>query len=142
MTLDPSPDRAGTFARSTLVGALATLVDLGVVALLVGALHVAPRAANLPALLAGAVVQFVGNRAFAFRATSGPLARQVALFALAEAGAFALNGVLFHVVAGWVARGVVGAVAARAITTNAVYVFYSYPVWRRVFRPAPARATG
>jgi putative flippase GtrA len=136
---DPSrPPRGGAFARSTLVGVLATFVDLGLVALAVGALHVAPRAANVPALLAGAVVQFVGNRRFAFRAGSGSLRRQIALFSLTELAALALNGLLFELVARLVPLGAAGAVATRAITTNAVYVLYSYPLWRRVFRPAVA----
>jgi putative flippase GtrA len=129
-----------TFTRSALAGGAATVVDLGVIAFAVGALHLSPRAANLPALLAGAVVQFVGNRHFAFRARSGPLGRQLALFALTEAGALALNGLAYHLVASVFVLGVSGAVLARAVTTNAVYVLYSYPLWRRVFRSAPLAA--
>ena len=137
----PARPDLGAFARSTLVGGLATFVDLAIVAATVGLLHASPRVANLPALVGGAVVQFVGNRRFAFRATSGSWSRQLALFALAEAGALALNGALYHLAAGALALGVGGAVLVRAATTNAVYVLYSYPLWRRVFRPAePAAA--
>ncbi len=138
------PPDLGAFTRSALVGATASLSDLAVVAFAVGALHLSPRAANLPALLLGAAVQFVGNRLFAFRASAGALRRQLALFALAEAGALALNGALYHLVATALPLSVVGAVLARAATTNAVYVLYSYPLWRRVFRPAESavRAAG
>jgi putative flippase GtrA len=127
-----------TFARSALAGGAATLVDLGVIATAVGLFHVSPRAANVPALLAGAVVQFFGNRCFAFRAQEGSLPRQAALFVLAEAITLGLNGVLYHAVVTHVALGAAGAVIVRALTTNAVFVLWSYPVWKRIFQPAPA----
>src|SRR6185437_7528150 len=87
-----------TFARSALTGGLATLVDLGVIAFAVGVLGVSPAVANVPALLLGAVVQFFGNRCFAFKARSGALGRQAGLFVLTEAVTMALNGALYHVV--------------------------------------------
>jgi putative flippase GtrA len=127
-----------TFARSALAGGAATLVDLGVLAISVGLFHVSPRAANVPALLAGAVVQFFGNRCFAFRARAGSLSRQAGLFVLSEAITLGLNGVLFHAVVTHVALGAAGAVLVRAVTTNAVFVLWSYPVWKRIFQPAPA----
>lgn len=129
-----------TFARSALTGGAATLVDLGVIAFAVGVLGVSPAVANVPALLLGAVVQFFGNRCFAFRARSGALGRQAALFVLTEAVTMALNGALYHAVVTHMTLGTGGAVLARAITTNAVFVLWSYPVWRRIFQPAPAVA--
>lgn len=132
------PQRLLTFARSALAGGAATLVDLGVIAVSVGLFHLSPRTANVPALLAGAVVQFFGNRCFAFRAQGGSLSRQVGLFALAEAITLGLNGVLYHAVVTHVTLGVAGAVVVRAVTSNAVFVLWSYPVWRRIFQPAPA----
>ena len=53
----------------------------------------------MPALLAGAVVQFAGNRHFAFKAASRSLRRQAVLFALTEAVALTLNAFLYHAVA-------------------------------------------
>jgi putative flippase GtrA len=129
--------RLATFARSALTGGAATLVDLGVIAFAVGVLGVSAAAANLPALLAGAAVQFAGNRHFAFRAGGGDARRQAALFALTEAVTMALNAALYHLVVTRVALGPGGAVIARAITTNLVFVLWSYPVWSRIFRPAP-----
>ena len=133
--------RLATFARSALTGGAATLVDLGVIALVVGLLHLAPAVANVPALLAGAVVQFFGNRHFAFRGGSGGLARQAALFVVTEAITLLLNGGVYHLVVTHVplgAHAVVGAVLLRAVTTNLVFVLWSYPVWKRIFAPAPA----
>jgi putative flippase GtrA len=136
----PLAARFATFLRSALTGGAATLADLAVIALAVGVLHVRPAVANVPALLVGAVIQFFGNRSFAFRAQGGPVHRQAALFALTEAVTLLLNGALYHVVATHLALSTAGAVVARAITTNVVFVGWSYPVWKRVF--APARAAG
>lgn len=127
--------RLATFARSALTGGAATLVDLAVIGGAVGILHVSAAAANLPALLAGAVVQFLGNRHFAFRAGGGDLRRQAALFVLSEAVTMLLNGALYHAVATHLVLGAATAMLARAITTNAVFLLWSYPVWSHIFRP-------
>ncbi len=124
--------RLGTFLRSAIAGGAATLVDLGVLAFAVGVLHVTPTAANAPAAVAGAVVQFFGNRSFAFK-SKGPLAQQASLFAAAELVTIALNLMLFQLVATHAPLGVGGALLARVVTTNLVFVLWSYPVWRRVF---------
>jgi putative flippase GtrA len=55
-------------SRSLVAGCAATLSDLAVLTLLVSVLHWSPRDANVPALLVGGVVNFFGNRNFAFRA--------------------------------------------------------------------------
>ncbi len=128
--------RLATFARSALTGGAATLVDLGFIAAAVGLLHVTPAAANAPALLAGAAVQFFGNRHFAFRSRGGSLARQVGLFAVTEVVTMALNFLLYHLVVTHLPLGTGGAVLARAVTTNLVFVLWSYPVWARIFGPA------
>lgn len=132
--------RLATFARSALTGGAATLADLAVIAFAVGVLRVPAAAANVPALFAGAVVQFLGNRHFAFRATSGDVRRQAVLFVLSEAVTMLLNGALYHVVVTQMTLGPMGAVVARAITTNVVFVLWSYPVWSRIFKPAMATA--
>jgi|HubBroStandDraft_6_1064221.scaffolds.fasta_scaffold465451_2 putative flippase GtrA len=135
--------RFATFLRSAVTGGAATLADLAVIAFAVGVLHASPAAANVPALLVGAVIQFFGNRSFAFRAqggAAGALHRQAALFALTEAVTMVLNGALYHAVATHLVLSATGAVVARAITTNLVFVGWSYPVWKRVFAPATAAA--
>ena len=127
-------NRLATFARSALTGGAATVIDLGVIAFAVGLLHVTPAAANAPALLAGACAQFFGNRCFAFRNQGGSLARQAGLFAVTELVTMLLNFLLYHLVVTRMALGPGGAVLARAITTNLVFVLWSYPVWARIFR--------
>lgn len=109
------------------------MVDLASLALMV-ALGVPARGANLPSLLLGAVVQFVGNRRFVFaRARDGSLARQLVLFALTEVVALGLNALVYDLVAQRVLLGVSSAVLVRVAVSSAVFLGWSYPVWRRVF---------
>ena len=130
-----------TFARSLVTGSAATLADLAVLAFFVGVLSASAKAANVPALFAGAAVQFFGNRHFVFRASSGPLRRQALLFLGSEAVAMALNAALYHGVATYIPLTKVGAVVARMITTHLVFVLFSYPVSRRIFHlPGPPTA--
>jgi putative flippase GtrA len=130
-----------TFLRSLLAGGAATLADLATIGVLVGLAHVDPRVANVPALVVGAVVQFFGNRHFAFRAAKAPMRRQAALFAATEAIAFALNATLYHLVASAIVLGPTRALVARAVTTNIVFLAWSYPAFRRVFRANVAAAS-
>jgi putative flippase GtrA len=128
--------------RSFVAGAGATLVDLAVLAILVSGLGFAPRVANVPALVAGGIVNFIGNRHFAFRAGDGPLAKQALGYGAVEVVALVLNGLLFELVMralpghpGWYA-------VVRLVTSHVVFLAWSYPLWRLVFRPIGiARAT-
>ncbi len=129
-----STARLATFVRSLLTGGAATLADLAVIAFAVGILHASPRAANIPALFVGATVQFFGNRHFAFRASSGKIQRQALLFVASEAVAMVLNAALYHAAAALPLTPIT-AVLARAITTNIVFLLWSYPVWKRIFHP-------
>jgi putative flippase GtrA len=123
--------------RAGLTGIAATAADIAALALLVSVFHVDPRIANVPALIVGGIVNFVGNRHFAFRAQAGPLAAQAAGYTAVELVALALNGLLFDAVL----RLVPGARAAYALvrlaTSHAVFLGWSYPLWRRVFAAPP-----
>ena len=123
-----------TFVRSLVTGGAATLADLAVIAFAVGVLSASPRAANLPALLVGAFVQFFGNRHFVFRARSGKLKRQALLFLASEAITMALNAALYHGAVTCLPLTKTGAVFARLITTHVVFLLFSYPVARRIFQ--------
>jgi putative flippase GtrA len=125
--------RLARLARAGIAGAAATLIDVGVLTALVAGAHLDPRAASIPALVAGGIANFVGNRHFAFRAAGGNLARQAVLYTVVEAMALALNGILYDTVlrawpvtahAYW---------AVRLATSHAVFLLWSYPLWRRVF---------
>jgi putative flippase GtrA len=127
-------EKLRTLGRSTLVGGAATAVDLLVLFTCMQALGWSARAANVPALIAGGLVNFHGNRTFAFRATHGSLPRQAALFVLAELITLGLNGVLFDFAMRAAPAGAISALAIRLVVQNIVFVGWSFPVWRRVFR--------
>jgi putative flippase GtrA len=128
----------GTLTRSALVGVAATAVDLATLAVLVESLRLAPAAANVPALLAGLLAQFLGNKLVAFGDRSPAWLGQGARFALVEAGALLLNAVLFQLLT---AGAEVPYLGARALASAAVYFLYSYPLWGRIFRaPEGGRA--
>jgi putative flippase GtrA len=112
-----------------IVGGAATLVDLLALVVLVQVLGLPATVANVPALLAGAAVQFIGNKWFAFRDRSPDLARQGALFAAVEAGALLLNALAFPLLD----TLALPSPAARAAGSAAVYLVFSYPLWGKIF---------
>jgi putative flippase GtrA len=122
----------GTLTRSAGVGLVATLLDLLLLWALVEGAGLSAAAANVPALLAGVVAQFAGNKWLAFRDRSPDVARQGAQFALVEAGALALNAVGFHLA---VTLTAVPYLPARLLVSTLVYFGWSYALWARIFRP-------
>ncbi len=128
----------GLMARSGAVGAVATLTDLGMLALLVSGLGVPVRVASIPALTLGVVLQFVGNKWFAFRSYErgerwrDTLLRQGMPFLGVEALAFAANLVLFDLV---MAHTSLPYLPVRLATTAAVYLLVCLPLWSRIFKP-------
>jgi putative flippase GtrA len=121
--------------RAGAAGIVATLVDLGVLALLVSVFHVDARVASIPALLAGGVANFIGNRWFAFRASSGSLAKQAVGYSAVEIVALVLNALLFEVVLRVFPIVRAAYAVVRLVTSNLVFVGWSLPMWRRVFVP-------
>lgn len=126
------------FVKSLLAGAMATVIDLSTLALLVEAFHLRPTQANVPALLAGAIAQFVSSRGFVFEAREGSLGAQLAGFTIVELGTLALNAITFHLA---VTHTPVPYPIARALCQFAVYVGFSYPLWTRVFAAKPGSAS-
>jgi putative flippase GtrA len=101
----------------------------------------APRVASVPALIAGSVVMFVGQKLFAFRARGGDLRREALLFALVQAGGVALNALLYDLAL----RAIPAAASTTGVwylpvrlgTTNLVWIAYSFPLWHWVFKARP-----
>jgi putative flippase GtrA len=130
------PTRAWRFVRALVVGSGATLVDFSIFTTCVRAIDIAPIHARLPALVAGACVQFVGNRGFTFRARAGLLSRQLGLFVIAEAVTLALNWSIFQLLI----RRLHG-VAPELVSflgTGLVFLAFAYPVRRLVIFRLPA----
>ncbi|MFT5353811.1 MAG: putative flippase GtrA [Polyangiales bacterium] len=132
-TTSPVADFFKRLAGAFGVGGLATLVDLGLLLVLVELLGLSPEAANVPALLGGAVVQFVGCRELVFRGGDKRSVRStLAPFALVEAGTLLLNAFLFVAL---VKLLPVPYVLVRVLTTFVVFVGFSFPAWHWVFAP-------
>jgi putative flippase GtrA len=128
--------RLVVLAKSMLAGGAATVVDLGALAFMVSLLAIAPRVASIPALALAGTVSFLGNRHFAFRAASGDPARQAKLFVLVHLATLAFNAILFDLAI----RGVGDRLpywVVRMVVSNVVYLAWSFPMFRRVFRASP-----
>ncbi len=127
--------RALRFGRALIVGSGATLVDFSIFSTCVRAIDVAPAHARLPALIAGACVQFVGNRTFTFRARTGQLSRQLKLFVVAEALTLGLNWSMFQLL---IRR--IQAVPPELVSflgTGLVFILFAYPLRRLVIFRLP-----
>lgn len=128
--------RALRFVRACIVGSGATIVDFSVLTSLIRVLGVAPSWARVPALLAGASVQFFGNRTFTFRAQRGSLSRQARLFLVFEIATLGLNWTVFHVLVPRVT--VLPAEAVSLLGTFLVFIGFAYPMRKLViFRLRP-----
>lgn len=137
MDKEPIAQRALRFARALVVGSGATLVDFSIFTTCIRVIGIAPTWARLPALIAGASVQFVGNRTFTFRAQSGSLTRQARLFLAAEAVTLALNWSTFRVLIPRVP--VLPPEVVGFMGSFAVFVTFAYPVRRLVIFRLPDR---
>jgi putative flippase GtrA len=127
--------RVWRFGRALVVGSGATLVDFSIFTTCVRMIDVAPAHARLPALLAGACVQFVGSRGYTFRARAGRLSRQVKLFVAAEAVTLGLNWSVFQLLIRHV-RGIAPELVS-FLGTGLVFLIFAYPVRRLVIFKLP-----
>jgi putative flippase GtrA len=128
-------DRAWRFGRAILVGSGATLVDVSVLTTSIHVVGLAPTAARVPALLAGASFQFFGNRIFTFRAQRGKLTRQARLFVVAEVFQLFANWNIFRLLAPRIT--IVPPEIVSFIGSFIVFVAFAYPVRRLVIFKVP-----
>jgi putative flippase GtrA len=131
----PAP---AVFARSALVGLVATVLDFAVLSLLTSGLGLSPRLSSLPALAVGVGVQFVGNKRLAFRDASSDWFKQAGLFLGVEGLGLLSNLVVFDRLLVWTPLPYL---LCRVLSTALVYYALCLPLWARIFRQAPA-ATG
>jgi putative flippase GtrA len=132
---DSLATRALRFGRAVIVGSSATFADFSIFTACVRVLGVAPGAARLPALLAGACFQFFGNRTFTFRAQAGSVSRQARLFVLAEGVTLALNFGIFRLLAR--SAPTVAPELVSLLGTFLVFVTFAYPMRRLVIFRLP-----
>jgi putative flippase GtrA len=120
--------------RSGIAGLAATLCDLAVLAGLTELAGVSPRVASVPALATGGLVMFFGQKYFAFQRSGKPRPSELALFAGVQLGGLALTGFLYDSVLRLVPSLTTHYVLVRLVTTNLVWLGYSFPLWHLVFR--------
>lgn len=133
-------DRVLRFARALIVGSAATLVDFSLFSACIRLIGMTPTAARLPALCAGASVQFFGNRTFTFRAQAGSLSRQARFFVAAELFTLLSNFGIFS----WLeprVRGIAPEIVS-FVGTFLVFVTFAYPMRRLVIFKLPSREVG
>jgi putative flippase GtrA len=126
--------RIARLLRAGLAGLFATGADILTLSLLVAAGHWPPRSASLPALFVGAIVNFIGNRDYVFRARAGSVTKQALGYATVELVALALNGLAYDTVLRLVPEASRFFWLVRLCTTNLVFLVWSYPLWSKVFR--------
>lgn len=122
--------RAWRFARALVVGSGATIVDFSVLTTCIRLIGVAPSTARVPALVAGACVQFFGNRTFTFRAQRASITRQARLFFVCELAALVMNYALFRVLSLY--SGPVPPEIVSFAGTFLVFIGFAYPVRKLV----------
>lgn len=126
------------FARTTAIGVLATVADMGVLMALVHPQITSPQQANLPSLLAGSAIQFLGNRYWVFHAEERPLGRQLFFFLIVEAIAFGLSLIGFDLILKYTS---VYYPLARPLSVSFVFFGFSYPAWKIIFRTSATAPT-
>jgi putative flippase GtrA len=126
-------------ARSAGAGAVASGVDLASLTVMVSLVGLAPRVASVPALVLGCIVMFYGQKHWAFRAHGGPTGKQALAFALVQVGGLVLTGLLYDFAMRWSESAPRHYVIVRLVTTNVVWLAYSFPLWHLVFKPSPER---
>lgn len=128
-------ERLRRFARALVVGSGATLVDFSVLSMCIRVVGVVPTTARLPALMAGATVQFFGNRTYTFRAQRGSLSKQAKLFLVAELAALAMNWSLFQLLV--VRLGFLPPELVSFLGTFLVFIGFAYPMRKLVIFRLP-----
>jgi len=128
-------DRALRFARALIVGSGATLVDFSLLTTCIRLVGMTPTAARLPALCAGASVQFFGNRSFTFRAQAGSMSRQARFFVVVELAGLLMNYFLFR----WLSPRVhiLPPEVVSFVGTFIVFITFAYPMRRLVIFKLP-----
>ena len=125
--------RAHRFLKSIVTGGAASIADFATLTVLVELFRLSPTQANIPSLLVGAAIQFVGNRHLVFKAGHLSVGPQLVGFAIVELGTFALNAASFY---GVVRFTPVPYPIARVACSFVVFTTFSYPLWKRVFAPS------
>lgn len=116
--------------RSGLAGTAGGAIDLAILVVLVELFGVLPAIATLASALAGAALNFVLNRSWAFR-SRGPVLRQGGHYAIVTAIWIGLSALVVHACVGLVR---IPYLIARIVADVAVFLGWGFPASRWIFR--------
>jgi putative flippase GtrA len=126
------PQDLASLPKTLIIGLFATAVDVATLVFLIQTFDLTPQQANIPSLLVGSFVQFLGNRYISFKGASrGNIFKQITGFFIAELAALTINAILFYAFVTWTP---ISYAIARPISTFLVFFGLSYPAWRTIFR--------
>ena len=130
--------KALQLGRAVVVGSGATLLDFAVLTTCIRLFEMEPVIARIPALVAGASLQFFGHRRFTFRATSGAISRQARRFVAIELIGLCVN---LWIYAFLVSRiHIVPAETLGFVASFLVFIGFAYPMHRLVSFASPFKA--
>lgn len=116
--------------KSLGVGGVATIVSMGALYLLVEYAGMSAQWGNAISLPLGVIIQFVGNRFWAFDKAKGNPALQFPIFVGLEVTGIFINVGLFWV---FTEKLAMHYMLARLIGTGLVFWCFSYPLWQLLF---------
>lgn len=117
--------------RSAAVGTFVTLVDLTLLVALVSGCGISARVVSPVLLVFGIVLQFLGNKLFAFQNPSRAWGRQAVAFLGVEALGFVGNAIAYDLA---VRVLPLPYFVTRLCTTSLVYFTICLPLWTRIFQ--------
>ena len=124
--------------RSGGAGVLATVAQFGTLWLLVAFGGMDPVRANVPSLVFGSVVMFLGQKYFVFEARAASrLWLETLLYAIVQVVGIALTSWLFKVFLAFSPRLEPHYVLVGLVVNNVVWLFYFFPLWHFVFKSPP-----
>lgn len=128
------------FARFLTVGAIGTLVDIGLFSLLHAGADVSAAAANICSYSAGIVCNFWMHRNWTYRGVSDrPAAEQALAFAAISATGLILNTLVVAGSSGWLERGlppIWASLLAKGFATGVVFFWNYFANTYWTFRPS------
>lgn len=119
---------ARRFLSATMVGLLATTVDVALLTLLYHA-GIVVGAAAFSGTLAGAVVGFVANKYWSFRDPRPLTLRQMAIYAAVSIGTALFTATFMHLACD---RGHLPYLFAKVMSATLVFACWTYPAQRRL----------
>ncbi len=112
-----------------MVGTIASVADMSTLVTLVQLFNVKPEIANIPSLMMGSTLQFLGNRQVVYR-SNGVVKLQLFTFICGELLSLSMNATGYYLL---VTHTSIHYALARPIVSAVIFTCFSYPLWRYIF---------